>query len=87
MDRRAELERLVRARSKLELEAVADGDVLGYELGFDSQALLALLLDVEDAFQIEIPPERVSELAGATFGSLVSLVRVATAAPGKQVPR
>lgn len=74
MSRRRDLERLVRARSKLPLTSVGDDDVLGHELGFDSQALLSLLLDIEDRFDLEIPPEEVARLTGATFADLLALV-------------
>jgi acyl carrier protein len=73
-DTRERLERMVIARSKLRLARVSDDERLNYELGFDSAALLALLLDAEDAFGIEVPPERVPELVGAPFARLVALV-------------
>ncbi len=82
---RARLEKLVIARSRLALTSIADGERLDYELGYDSSALLSLLLDVEDAFRIEIPPERVPELVGAPFGTLVALVESARA-PGGETP-
>ncbi|MCU0230175.1 MAG: phosphopantetheine-binding protein [Acidobacteria bacterium] len=78
-DTRERLERLVIARSKLRLARVSDDERLNYELGYDSAALLALLLDAEDAFGIEVPPERVPELAGAPFARLVALVEAARA--------
>jgi acyl carrier protein len=81
---RARLERLVIARSRLQLSRVGDDERLNYELGFDSSALLQLLLDAEDAFGIEIPPERVPELVGAPFAQLVALVESARAAPGER---
>jgi acyl carrier protein len=81
---RARLERLVIARSRLQLARVGDDERLNYELGFDSSALLQLLLDAEDAFGIEIPPERVPELVGAPFAQLVALVESARAAPGER---
>jgi len=71
---RDRLERLVIANSRLDLAAVADGDRLDFDLGYDSHALLNLLLDVEDAFGIEVPPAKVPELIGAPFGELVALV-------------
>lgn len=71
---RARLERLVISRSRLQLSAVGDDERLDFELGYDSAALLSLLLDVEDAFGIEIPPERVPALVGARFAALVALV-------------
>lgn len=78
-DTRERLERLVIARSKLRLAQVSDDERLNYELGFDSAALLALLLDAEDAFGIEVPPERVPELVGAPFARLVALVEASRA--------
>jgi acyl carrier protein len=77
MSVRSDLQRLVRANSKLALAHVEESAILGHELGFDSQALLALLLDVEDAFGIEIPPERVPDLVGISFGRFADLVEQA----------
>lgn len=81
-DVRTRLERLVIARSRLRLARVGDDERLDHELGFDSAALLALLLDVEDAFGVEVPPERVPELVGAPFARLVALVEAARAGAG-----
>ncbi len=82
-DTRERLERLVIARSRLQLARVGDDDRLNYELGYDSAALLALLLDAEDAFGIEVPPERVPELVGAPFARLVALVEAVRAGAGE----
>jgi acyl carrier protein len=82
-DTRERLERLVIARSRLQLARVGDDDRLNYELGYDSAALLALLLDAEDAFAIEVPPERVPELVGAPFARLVALVEAVRAGAGE----
>ena len=82
-DTRARLERLVIARSRLELSRVADDERLNYELGYDSSALLQLLLDAEDAFGIEVPPERVPELVGAPFSRLVALIEAARSGAGE----
>ena len=72
---RATLERLVIRNAKISLSEVPDQSRLDHELGFDSQAFVALLLDIEDAFDIEIPPERVRALTSLTFGELVGLVQ------------
>jgi acyl carrier protein len=82
-DTRERLERLVIARSRLQMARVGDDDRLNYELGYDSAALLALLLDAEDAFAIEVPPERVPELVGAPFARLVALVEAVRAGAGE----
>lgn len=82
-DTRERLERLVIARSRLQLARVGDDDRLNFELGYDSAALLALLLDAEDAFAIEVPPERVPELVGAPFARLVALVEAVRAGAGE----
>jgi acyl carrier protein len=74
MNLRTQLERLVQRHAKVQLAAVADEDVLGHELGLDSHALLALLLDVEDAFQLEITAEQTARLAGIRFADFVALV-------------
>lgn len=80
MSVRDDLERLVIRNAKLELRSVGDDDVLGHELGLDSQALLALLLDVEDRFGIEISQEQVAGLVGIRFADFVTLVDSAVAA-------
>jgi acyl carrier protein len=72
---RDQLARLVISRSRLKLEQVRDDDTLNFELGYDSHAMLNLLLDIEDAFGIEVPPERVPELVGQRFGNLLEMVR------------
>ena len=82
-DTRERLERLVVARSRLQLSRVGDDERLDYELGYDSSALLQLLLDAEDDFGIEVPPERVPELVGAPFARLVALVEAARAGTGE----
>lgn len=71
---RERLERLVAANSRIELREVGDDDRLNFDLGYDSHAMLNLLLDVEDEFGIEVPPEKVPDLVGARFGDLVGLV-------------
>ncbi len=81
-DTRERLERLVIARSRLRISRVGDDERLDYELGYDSSALLQLLLDAEDAFGIEVPPERVPELVGAPFSRLIALVEAARAGAG-----
>ncbi len=73
---------LVRGNSRLELKDVADDQVLNFDLGYDSAALLNLMLDIEDAFGIEIPPEKVPELVGITFGELVEKVAGAVSGRG-----
>ena len=71
---RAGLERLVIKNSRLDLDGVGDADQLNFDLGFDSHALLNLLLDIEDAFGIEVPPEKIPDLVGQPFSALVRLV-------------
>lgn len=71
---RSRLERLVIARSRLQLKQVADDDILNFELGYDSHATLNLLLDIEDSFGVEVPPDRVPELVGQPFRLLVAMV-------------
>ena len=74
-DLRAGLERLVLKNSRLELKSVGDEQELNFDLGFDSHALLNLLLDIEDEYKIEVPPEKIPDLIGKPFGVLVELVR------------
>lgn len=71
---RDRLEAMVRANSRLDLERVDDSQCLNFELGYDSHALLNLLLDVEDGFGVEVPPEEVPELVGRPFADLLALV-------------
>lgn len=71
---RTGLERLVIKNSRLDLDAVSDADRLNFDLGFDSHALLNLLLDIEDMFGIEVPPEKIPDLVGQPFAALVRLV-------------
>ena len=47
---------------------------LAGDLGFDSLAFLMLLTDLEQAFGLEFPVERIDELQHLTFGDLVRLV-------------
>ncbi len=71
---RETLVRLVIKNSRLELSAVGDEQELNFDLGYDSHALLNLLLDIEDAFGVEVPPEQVPEYVGIRFERLVALV-------------
>lgn len=71
---RERLEALVIARSRIQLRQVRDDDTLNFELGYDSHAMLNLLLDIEDTFGIEVPPDRVPELVGKRFDELLELV-------------
>ena len=73
---------LVRRNSRLDLRAVGQDQALNFDLGYDSAALLNLMLDIEDAFGIEIPPEKVPEMVGITFGQLVEKVEGAIAGTG-----
>lgn len=86
MSTRDDLERLVIRNAKLELHAVADDDLLGHEVGLDSQALLSLLLDIEDRFEVEIPQEQVAGLVGIRFADFVTLVEGAVAATHGAAP-
>lgn len=47
---------------------------LASDLGFDSLAFLMLLTDLEQAFGLEFPVERIDELQDLTFDDLVLLV-------------
>lgn len=77
MSIRDDLESLVLENLKIELTCIADDDVLGPELGLDSQALLGLVLDAEDRFEVEIPAERVPELVGIRFDEFVRMLEEA----------
>jgi acyl carrier protein len=71
---RVRLEQLLRAHSRLPLGVIQADHRLGPELGFDSHAMLSLLLDVEDQFDLEWPADRVAELRGMRFEQLVQLL-------------
>ena len=66
-------EALIR-NSRLHLETVREEDVLTRDLGYDSFALLNLILDLEDRLHIEIDPSRLAHLRGIRFKELVALV-------------
>lgn len=72
VDRR--IERLVVKNSRLKLQAVERDAQLNFDLGFDSHALLGLLLDIEDEFGFEVPPDQVPDYVGITMGELVERV-------------
>ena len=61
-------------RSRVPLAAIRDEDVLTRDLGFDSFALLNVILDLEDRFSIEIDPARLAGLRQIDFQGFVMLV-------------
>jgi len=66
-------ETLIR-RSRRRLETVRENDRLDGSLGFDSFALLNVVLDLEDRFGVEIEPAKLAEVRALTFRQLVTLV-------------
>ncbi|UCF67269.1 MAG: acyl carrier protein [Acidobacteriota bacterium] len=60
--------------SRLNLSELRGDERLNFELGYDSHALLSLLLDIEDEFGIEVPPERVPKLVGVAVADLVAMI-------------
>lgn len=79
------IERLVMKNSRLELTSVDHDSRLNFDLGFDSHALLNLLLDIEDEFGLEIDPAEVPDLVGSSVAELVARVaqRQASAQPAE----
>ena len=61
-------------RSRLRLSTVGDDDRLAGDLGFDSFALLQVVLDLEERLGIEIDPSRLAGLREMTVRQLVDLV-------------
>ena len=49
-------------------------DRLIEDVGLDSMALARAVVALEDAFGIELPPERLHELRSATIGDLAALL-------------
>ena len=74
----AELEVFLREilikHSRIRLVRVRDEDILTRDLGFDSFALLNMILDLEDRFRVEIDPSRLSNLREMDFRAFVALV-------------
>lgn len=76
-DRSAEevLREIVDRHRRLRGTPLRGDQTLAGDLGFDSLAFLMLLTDLEQAFDLEFPVERIDELQTLTFGDLVRLVR------------
>lgn len=64
----------LKRHSRLRLETIGEDDYLARDLGFDSFALLNVVLDLEDGLGVEIDPARLSGLRDMTFRQLVALV-------------
>jgi acyl carrier protein len=74
-DVEAALRAILVKNAGIPLSSVADDQVLGRDLGFDSLAFVLTLADVEARLGVRIPPERGEELKDLTFRELVALVR------------
>lgn len=66
---------LVIKNSRLKIDAISEDQALNFDLGYDSHALLNLLLDIEDEFGLEVPPDQVPEYVGVSFGKLVEMIQ------------
>ena len=60
--------------SRVPLPAIRDEDVIMRDLGYDSFALLNVILDLEDTLSIEIASERLAALREIDFRGFVALV-------------
>jgi len=76
--------------SRLRLETIRGDHYLSRDLGFDSFALLQVVLDLEDRLEIEIDPDKLAGLRDMTFQELVDLVeaqleraRIASGGPAR----
>jgi acyl carrier protein len=69
------LREALRKHSRIRLVRIRDEDVVTKDLGFDSFALLKVVLEVEDHFGVEIDPTRLVNLREITFSEFVELVR------------
>jgi acyl carrier protein len=78
-----EVDEIVRVVSQLAARQLAPGErfkiddpgvVLG-SLGLKSLQTVALMVDVEDAFEIEFPPEMVNEITFRSVHSIADAVR------------
>lgn len=68
------LREIVSRHRRLRETPLHGGQTLAGDLGFDSLAFLMLLTDLEQAFGVEFPVERIDELQDLTFADLVRLV-------------
>ena len=77
--------------SRLRLETIGEDQYLAKDLGFDSFALLQVVLDLEDRLGIEIDAEKLAGLRDMTFREFVELVDAQVAgadvvSPGGNAP-
>lgn len=81
----------LRKHSRLRLLAIEDDHYLANDLGFDSFALLQVVLEIEDRLGIEIDADKLAGLRDLTFRQFADLVRAhvdgpRTAAAGEAAP-
>lgn len=69
------LKPLIIKNSRLTIDAVSEDQALNFDLGYDSHALLNLLLDIEDEFGLEVPPDQVPQYVGVSFGKLLEMIQ------------
>lgn len=68
------LAEIVRKNARLEVRSIEPDQTLTGNLGYDSLAFLMLLSDLEEAFGVVFPLDRIDELQDLTFRRLVDLV-------------
>jgi acyl carrier protein len=68
---------ILAARSPLGVESARPEDLLVGDLGFDSLGLVQAVLAVEDAFEVELPQDRLPEVREARVVDLARLVEEA----------
>ncbi|MBI3824592.1 MAG: acyl carrier protein [Candidatus Rokubacteria bacterium] len=64
---------------KRDVSEIRAGDTLRTDLGLDSLAMIELLFEVEEAFDLEIPNADLSEIM--TVGDVIAYVERQSAAP------
>lgn len=71
----------LRKHSRIRLLAIEDGQYLANDLGFDSFALLQVVLELEDRLGIEVEADKLAGLRDMTFRGFADLVRSHVDAP------
>ena len=75
----ARLAEVLRATAPAAPEQILPEHALVDDLGFDSIALVKTVVALEEAFDVELPQERLHELRGATVQDVATLLSAAGA--------
>src|SRR5262249_25129583 len=75
------LRQMLIRHSRVPLTVIRDEDVLTRDLGFDSFALLNVILDLEDELSVEADPDGVSALRATPSHGSLALVEEHAARP------